>query len=49
MKNIIKKPKFAKEASNEFLDAVEWYEARSKGPGLRGLQTKLTARLKESN
>jgi len=32
---MIKKPKFAKEAANEFLDAVEWYEARSKGLGLR--------------
>jgi len=32
---MIKKIKFAREAANEFLDSVEWYEARSKGPGLR--------------
>ncbi len=35
MKNTIKKVKFAKEASNEFLDAVEWYELSAKGLGLR--------------
>ncbi len=32
---MIKKIKFAREASNEFLDSVEWYEARSEGLGLR--------------
>jgi hypothetical protein len=25
---MIKKPKFAREASNEFLDAVEWNQSR---------------------
>ena len=35
MKNIINKVKFAREASYEFLNAVEWYESRSKGLGLR--------------
>ena len=32
---MIKKIKFAREASNEFLDSVEWYEARSVVLGLR--------------
>jgi len=35
MKDMIKRIKFAREASNEFLDSVEWYEARSEGLGLR--------------
>jgi hypothetical protein len=28
MKDMIKKVKFAREASNEFIDAIEWNESR---------------------
>ncbi len=32
---MLKKVKFAEEASHEFRESVEWYEARAKGLGLR--------------
>ncbi len=34
MTDMLRKVKFAKEASYEFLESVEWYESRGKGLGL---------------
>lgn len=35
MTDMLRKAKFAKEASFEFFESVEWYESRGKGLGLR--------------
>lgn len=35
MTDMLRKVKFAKEASYEFLESVEWYESRGKGLGFR--------------
>ncbi|MCF6268918.1 MAG: type II toxin-antitoxin system RelE/ParE family toxin [Melioribacteraceae bacterium] len=32
---MLNKVKFAKEATNEFLEAVEWYELKAKGLGIK--------------
>ncbi len=32
---MLKKVKFVKEASNEFLESVEWYNARAEGLGIK--------------
>lgn len=35
MKDMLNKVKFAKEATNEFRESVEWYELKAKGLGLK--------------